>query len=73
MDIWYFYNRVIMKKCSQELQLDIHWFLIKSMELAISDFTLCYIIATKFKILTRVDRRIGFMLIRSSQAWLIFI
>ena len=43
------------------------------MELAISGFTLCFIIATKFKILTGVDRCIEFMLIRSSQAWLIFI
>ena len=41
---------------------------IKAQELAISGITLCYIIATKFKILTRVDHHIGFMLIRSSQA-----
>ena len=45
----------------------------KPRELTISGFTLCYIIATKFKILTRVDRPIGFMLIRSSQVRLIFI
>ena len=43
------------------------------MELAISGFNLCYIKAKKFKTLTGVDRRIIFMLIRSSQAWLIFI